>query len=202
MAGVSFARRSGITPLAGLLVACVALFLGGSAARGATYAPNRLDEDVPNGCTPSDRTLREAITKANNHPGPDTIVLRGGKTYVLSLLNLPDNEDLNATGDLDVLGPLTIKSSNEKLATVDAEGIDRVPQTDPSNPCPTSPSTGSGFAAAGPRREASRTAVASRAGAAARSRSCTARSRATKGSRTAKAAGSPRAAAPSSSSTA
>jgi CSLREA domain-containing protein len=121
--------------LAGGLGALVALMGGALAlsasAFAATYAPNKTGDHTTNGCTHSDCTLREAITKANNHPGPDTIVLRGGKTYVLSLPRSMAGEDLNTSGDLDVLDGLTVTSSNRKRATVDANGIDRVFQIGP-----------------------------------------------------------------------
>ena len=97
-----------------------------TAAFANTYVANKTSDHAPNGCTHSDCTLREAVTKANNHLGPDTVALRGGKTYNLGLDNLSGEEDANATGDLDVLRSLTIRSSNKKLATVDANGIDRV----------------------------------------------------------------------------
>ena len=61
-------------------------------------------------------------------------MLRGGKTYVRSQLNLAGDEDLNATGDLDVLGSLTLESSNKRQATVDANGIDRVFEVGTSTP--------------------------------------------------------------------
>lgn len=103
-----------------------------SPAAANTYLPNKLGDHAPNGCTPADCTLREAITKANGHQGADVVVVRGGKTYTLALLNSAGNEDLNATGDLDVRGSLTIRSSNKQLATVDANAIDRVFETGPS----------------------------------------------------------------------
>jgi hypothetical protein len=121
------------------LSALVALMGGAlvlsASAFAATYAPNRLGDHTPNGCTHSDCTLREAIDKANGHPGPDALVLRGGKTYNLSQLNIAGQEDeANATGDLDVLDSLVIRSSNRKPATVDANGIDRVFEVGPSSP--------------------------------------------------------------------
>jgi fibronectin-binding autotransporter adhesin len=124
MAGSCLGGR-GLVALTGLLVACGALVLSGGAL-AATYVPNKTGDHPPNGCTHTDCTLREAITKANNHPGRDTIVLRGGKTYNLFLMNTAGSEDLNATGDLDVLGALNLESSNKKLAAIDANGIDRV----------------------------------------------------------------------------
>ena len=92
-----------------------------------TYTPTRTGDPAPNGCHKHDCSLREAITKANNHPGTDKIVLRGGETYKLTRENAGGvNEDLNKTGDLDVSDSLKIVSSNRKRATVDTNGIDRV----------------------------------------------------------------------------
>ena len=105
------------------LAACALLILAPAAAAN-TYTPNKLADHAPNGCTHTDCTLREAITKANNHAGGDTIIVQGGKTYDLSQAGAGEN--LNATGDLDVLASLRIQSSSKKLATVDAHGIDRV----------------------------------------------------------------------------
>jgi len=49
-----------------------------------TYVANKTGDHAPNGCTHSDCTLREAIIKANHHPGPDTVELRSKKTYTRS----------------------------------------------------------------------------------------------------------------------
>jgi hypothetical protein len=119
----TFHGGAGLGVALGALGATLAL---APTALANTYVANKLGDHAPNGCTPSDCTLREAITKANNHPGLDTDVLRGGKTYNLRLDNVAGDEDANKTGDLDVLGSLTLRSSNKKLATVDANGIDRV----------------------------------------------------------------------------
>ncbi len=108
-------------------VATAALLALPAAALANTYRPTRTDDPVPNGCKRHNCSLREAITKANDHAGHDTIVLRDGKTYELVRGNPGGvGEDLNQTGDLDVLGSLTIRSSNRKRATVDANRIDRV----------------------------------------------------------------------------
>ena len=104
------------------------------AALANTYVANKLNDHAPNGCSHSDCTLREAVTRANGHPGLDTLVLRGGKTYNLGLDNTAGDEDLNATGDLDVLGSVAIRSSNHKLATIDAKGIDRSFEVGPTLP--------------------------------------------------------------------
>jgi CSLREA domain-containing protein len=116
-----------------MLGALAAMLALAPAALANTYVANKLGDHGPNACTHSDCTLREAITKANHHPGHDTIVLQAGKTYNLSIPNVAGDEDLNATGDLDILGSLKIVSSNKKRAKVDANGIDRVFEVGPAS---------------------------------------------------------------------
>jgi CSLREA domain-containing protein len=123
-----FHRSAGLGATLGAVLALA------PAALANTYVANKLGDHAPNACTHSDCTLREAITKANKHPGPDTVVLRGGKVYNLRLVNVAADEDANATGDLDVLRSLTIRSSKKTLATVDANGIDRVFEVGPAAP--------------------------------------------------------------------
>jgi hypothetical protein len=107
--------------------AAAAIMLVVPAAFADTYRPTRTGDPTPNGCHKHDCSLREAITKANNHSGADKIVLRGGQAYNLTRNNAGGvGEDLNTTGDLDVTDSLRILSSNRKLAKVDANGIDRV----------------------------------------------------------------------------
>jgi hypothetical protein len=107
--------------------AASALLLVVPAAFANTYRPTRTGDPAPNGCHKHDCSLREAITKANQHSGTDKIVLRGGKSYKLTRNNPGGvGEDLNATGDLDVTDSLRFVSSNRRLATVDANDIDRV----------------------------------------------------------------------------
>jgi CSLREA domain-containing protein len=65
-------------------------------------------------------TLRAAIDEANADPVPDRIVVTAGVDPVLALAGADD--DTNATGDLDVLTPVTIVGAG---ATLDAAGIDR-----------------------------------------------------------------------------
>ena len=104
------------------------------AALANTYHPNKFGDHAPGTCNHHDCTLREAVTRANNHPGGDTIVLRGGKHYNLARSNSGGlGEDLNATGDLDVAGRLKVASSNRKLARVDAHEVDRVFDLGPAN---------------------------------------------------------------------
>ena len=79
-------------------------------------------------------TLREAIMNANADSdttsgdcpagtGADTIILPTG-IYTLTLAG--DNEDSNATGDLDITGVLTIAGAGASSTRVNANGIDRV----------------------------------------------------------------------------
>ena len=107
---------------AGLAFGCAALLALAPAALASTYRPNKTGDSPSGGLT-----LREAIAKANNHPGFDAVVLRAGTTYKLSI---PGIDDTNAAGDLDIAdiggSGLTIKSSSNSRATVDAQGIDRV----------------------------------------------------------------------------
>jgi predicted outer membrane repeat protein len=66
---------------------------------------DRLDDPVPDGCTPRSCSLREAISMANARPGLDRIRLPTGTLE----LTLPGaDERLNATGDLNVLEGLEI----------------------------------------------------------------------------------------------
>ncbi|MEN8184306.1 MAG: CSLREA domain-containing protein, partial [Myxococcota bacterium] len=75
------------------------------------------DTDVNPGdgvCLAQERcTLRAAIQEANDFPGADTIVLQVSGPYLLTLQEASAgaaDEELAATGDLDVTGPLTIES--------------------------------------------------------------------------------------------
>lgn len=69
-------------------------------------------------------TLREAITIANNNLGPDTIALPAGN-FLLTLAGA--GEDLNNTGDLDILDPVVITGAGAGQTVIDASQItDRV----------------------------------------------------------------------------
>ena len=96
-----------------------------SRASGTTYRPNKTGDHAPNGCTQGDCTVREALNRGNAHSGADTIVLRGGKVYNVTL-NPSNIEDSNAAADLDVNDDLTIKRSGRGFAVLDAHGLNRV----------------------------------------------------------------------------
>ena len=67
-------------------------------------------------------SLREAITKANAHPGTDTIVLRSG-SYRLALTGA---DDTNVAGDLDITDSTVIKGAGSGATVIDAQQLDRV----------------------------------------------------------------------------
>jgi hypothetical protein len=117
-------------------IATVAAFLViPGVALADTYTPTRFDDPSPDGCKQGDCSLREAVIAANAHSGTDVIVLRGGATYNLSRENPGGIEDDNAQhGDLDITGDLRIVSTHHKLATVNANGIDRVFDVAPTGP--------------------------------------------------------------------
>lgn len=69
-------------------------------------------------------TLRAAVIEANTHPGSDTIVLPAD-TFPLSIRGAIEDEA--ATGDLDILGNVTITGAGAEATFVDATALgDRV----------------------------------------------------------------------------
>ena len=89
----------------------------GSPAWTVTFNPTRSDDPVPNGCSPGDCSLREAIIAANGTPGGDLIQL-ADVTYTLELTG----NDTDETGDLDIESDLMIRGP----ATIDAQGLGRI----------------------------------------------------------------------------
>jgi CSLREA domain-containing protein len=69
------------------------LFLFAAGAQANTYVVNTDFDDDNSGCTPNTTcSLREAITAANNHPGPDIInfnILGGGVRQIVLTMPLP-----------------------------------------------------------------------------------------------------------------
>ncbi len=120
--------------LGGCLVGFVLLTRGASAASAAsvkTYHPTRTDDPAPNGCKKKDCSLREAVIAADTDQG-GKIVLRPGKRYMLTRRGAGENNTL--TGDLDLHFPgieVTTKGRRGPMATIDANGIDRVFAGDP-----------------------------------------------------------------------
>lgn len=119
-----------------LSVLAAAAAIGPAAAGAATIGVSTLADEFGGG---SECSLRDAVQTANlnsafggcarNGGGAaDTITLRGGKTYHLTLSGV---EDLNASGDLDVIGELEIAAGGGGKATIDAGGTDRVIEVRP-----------------------------------------------------------------------
>jgi parallel beta-helix repeat protein len=114
-----------------IAIAALATLAFAPSAFAKTYVPHKLNDHAPDGkCNKADCTLREAVIAANARPGTDKIMLTGGKTFNLSLAGT--GESAAATGDLDITGPLEIRSaSHKKVATINAQGIDRVFDVNP-----------------------------------------------------------------------
>jgi CSLREA domain-containing protein len=128
-AGLMSSRwKASVQCAAACVIVASALTLWAGSAGAATIVVGST-QDVENGSFDDPGcTLRDAIQAANTNTsdpngcngdtaGADTIVLQGGKTYSLSLHAV---DDTNAKGDLDITGPLTIRSSGPGLATIDA----------------------------------------------------------------------------------
>ncbi|MGH8247018.1 MAG: hypothetical protein ACREUU_11385, partial [Gammaproteobacteria bacterium] len=64
--------------------------------------------------------LREAIIAANNNPGPDTVTL---SALIYTLTITMTGENFAATGDLDIIGELTLAGAG---AVIDGGDLDRV----------------------------------------------------------------------------
>ncbi|MBO0701107.1 MAG: hypothetical protein J2P46_22110, partial [Zavarzinella sp.] len=86
----------------------------------ATFVANIFDD--PFFFTADGLSLRQAISRANANPGPDTIVLKAG-TYTQSLVG---NDNTNAAGDFDVIGPLTIVGAGPGSTVITGNHTDRL----------------------------------------------------------------------------
>ncbi|MEX2238471.1 MAG: choice-of-anchor Q domain-containing protein [Dehalococcoidia bacterium] len=119
-----------------IAAATAALVLLGSAPRSAdaaTFVVDRFDDPTPNlpRCTSAanDCSLREAILEANATPGTaDQITLRAGR-YNLTRVGVGAG-----SGDLDIVGPLTIVGGSGQTV-IDANDIDRVFEVDCAASC-------------------------------------------------------------------
>src|SRR5438552_3748928 len=70
-------------------------------------------------------TLRAAVMEANALPGPDTVILPAG-TYVLSIADVSaaGDPDTAATGDLDLLGTITLQGPGAGVTRIQGQGLD------------------------------------------------------------------------------
>ncbi len=89
---------------------CVAALLAVAAlpqAEAASFSVTRGDDPVPDGCAPSDCSLREAVQAANLTPGEHSIQLEGG-TYGLFMGPLQPSTTLHLSGSGS--GPTSIQA--------------------------------------------------------------------------------------------
>lgn len=91
-------------------------------AQAKVYVAGQAKDHMPGKCTAKDCTLREALIAANARAGRDKIELTR-KRYVLK--RTPTGSDDATTGDLNITDPVAITGQSKKLATIDANHIDR-----------------------------------------------------------------------------
>ena len=105
-------------------VICLALAGGPHAAATASITVTRADDPAPDGCAPSDCSLREAVLAVDAGSGGDTISMFPGH-YRLTIAG--PREDAGATGDLDLTKNVTISGvEGARVTVIDATGSDRV----------------------------------------------------------------------------
>ena len=119
MTGFRWASRSLLVSLA----VGVLLWAATGRATAATFVVTTTADGNNGACTVSLCTLRDAVIAANAAAGADIITLPAG-TYTLTIAG--QNEDLAATGDLDITGALTINGAGQATTIVDGGALDRV----------------------------------------------------------------------------
>ncbi|MBL8058269.1 MAG: hypothetical protein JNK29_16310, partial [Anaerolineales bacterium] len=102
--------------------------LANRAGWASVYRVTRTDDHAPDGCQPSDCTLREAILAANaGSSGPlykAVITFGVNGTFTLTRAG---NDDTASTGDLDITGgSLLLLGNGADQTVIDAGGLDRV----------------------------------------------------------------------------
>lgn len=105
-----------------IIVFSLALALASPAGAGV-YTVTTTHDTADGSCDQS-CSLREAIIAANEHPGPDVILLQMRGTYALAIEGT--GEDACLTGDLDVTDDLTIQGLSPMHTVLDGRGLDRV----------------------------------------------------------------------------
>lgn len=124
----SYSGRNAIRGGFATLLALAALIAVPTAAHAVTVTVNTVADNAPapGQCegAAGDCSLRQAIDVANGEPGPDTIVLPAG-AYDLTIE--PAAGTPNDSGDLNVLGSLTVIGAGARRSVIDAGAIkDRV----------------------------------------------------------------------------
>lgn len=90
-------------------------------AQAATYYVTRGDDPMPNGCQVDDCSLREAVIATNATDISDLILLPD-TAYNLSLVGAGDA----ASGDLDIVGSVTVRGSGASPAGIRAQHLMRI----------------------------------------------------------------------------
>jgi CSLREA domain-containing protein len=104
-----------------LVVLAAPWLMTGGRALADTFQVSKTLDTRDSKCD-ADCSLREAIIAANQHPGPDTVMVPAG-TYLLQQVG---QEDQAAAGDLDILDNLTLIGGGAESTLIDGNHIDRV----------------------------------------------------------------------------
>ena len=108
------------------LLGAIAALLGWSPASAETYnVDTELDLLAPD-CSPGSGlcSLREAIRLSNSTPATIDVIYLPAGHYQLQLVG--NDEDLNATGDLDILDGVLIFGAGALETVIDGRVLDRV----------------------------------------------------------------------------
>lgn len=92
----------------------LALIILSFGVQSATFEVTRSDDPVPDGCSPNDCSLREAIVAANDTPALDVVELPADQ-YNLAL---PGNDNNALTGDLDITAPVEVRGASADTTTI------------------------------------------------------------------------------------
>ena len=107
--------------VAGLLASLAFSFTSVQSADTAVYTVSKT-ADTNDGTCNADCSLREAILAANQNAAIDTISIPAG-TYTLSISGKEEN--LGATGDLDILNDVILTGAGSGSTIINANSIDR-----------------------------------------------------------------------------
>ena len=106
-----------------LLLAAILFLTLAASAQATVFIPTKTADTADGACTALDCSLREAVIAANQTPGSDVILLHAG----IYLLTIPgNNEDLAATGDLDIQADLILLGDGAATTRISGSAIDRV----------------------------------------------------------------------------
>jgi hypothetical protein len=95
------------------------------------FVPTRYDDPAPDGCLPTDCSLREAVIDANAADDADRILLSAG---VYHLTRVGSAENFSATGDLDLTSDVELVGAGAGMTRIDATGLGEQPIQAAGNP--------------------------------------------------------------------